>query len=191
MKVSRLLVLTLTTLSSSPVLAHAGTGEIMSFSSGFSHPFHGLDHVLAMTAVGMWAGFLRRGAILGLPLAFLSAMLVGVTLALVSVKIPAVEIGIAVSVLVLGTAITLGLRLPAAMTAIACGIFGLVHGYAHGTKMGESARAFHFIAGFVLATTLLHAGGFLAVASFVRNKPIVNSLFGGGIAVAGAALLFV
>ncbi len=191
MKVSRLLVLTLTTLSSSPVLAHTGTGEIMSFSSGFSHPFHGLDHVLAMTTVGIWAGFLRRRAILGLPLAFLSAMLVGVTLALVSVEIPAVEIGIAVSVLVLGAAIALGLKLPPAMAAITCGIFGLVHGYAHGTEMAESASAIHFTAGFMLATALLHAGGLAAAASFVRNKPFLNSLLGGGIAVAGAALLFV
>ncbi|GEO17930.1 hypothetical protein MAE02_56260 [Microvirga aerophila] len=138
----------------------------------------------------MWAGFLRRRAILGLPLAFLSAMLVGVTLALVSVKVPAVEIGVAVSVLGLGTAITLGLRLPTAMAAIACGIFGLVHGYAHGMEMAESPSAIHFTTGFVLATALLH-GGLAAAASFVRNKPFLNSLLGGGIAVAGAALLFV
>jgi urease accessory protein len=190
MKLSRLLVLAVTALGSSPALAHTGTGEVISSSSGFAHPFHGLDHVLAMTAVGMWAGFLGRRAVSRLPFAFLSAMLVGVTLALAGLEIPAVEIGIAASVLVLGTAIALGLRLPAATAAIACGIFGLVHGYAHGIEMGKGGSAVHFIAGFVLATALLHTGGLVAATSLVRNKPILNRLLGGGIAFAGAALLF-
>jgi urease accessory protein len=129
--------------------------------------------------------------VLGLPLAFPGAMLVGVTLALTGFEHPAVEIGIAASVLVLGAAIALGLRLPAAMAAIACGIIGLAHGYAHGIEMGQGASAVHFIVGFVLATALLHAGGLVAAASFVCNKPILNRLVGGGIAFAGAALLFV
>jgi urease accessory protein len=110
---------------------------------------------------------------------------------LLGVEIHAIETGIAASVLALGAAVALGLKLPPAMAAITCGIFGLAHGYAHGMKMGESTSAIHFTAGFMLATALLHAGGFTVAASFVRNKPVLNSLSGGGIAAAGAALLFV
>ncbi len=117
-------------------------------------------------------------------------MLVGVALALAGFEIPAIEIGIAASVLVLGTAIALGLRLPAATATIACGIFGLVHGYAHGTEMGQGVSAGQFSAGFLLATALLHAGGLAAAASLIHNKPILSRLLGGGIAVAGATLLF-
>jgi urease accessory protein len=192
MKVSRrFLVLALTALGSSPALAHTGTGDIVSFSSGFVHPFHGLDHVLAMVAVGMWAGFLGHRAVLGLPLAFLNAMLAGVTLALAGFGTPAVEIGIAASVLVLGTAIALGLRLPAATAAIVCAIFGLVHGYAHGTEMEQGASAAQFSVGFLLATALLHIGGVATAASLIRSRPALSRLLGGGIAVIGAALLFV
>jgi len=142
-----------------------------------------------MVAVGMWAGFLGRWVALGLPLAFLGTMLVGVILAVAGFELPAVEIGVAASVLVLGSAVALGLRLPAVTAAIDCGIFGLVHGYAHGTEMGQGGSAVQFSAGILLATALLHAAGLTAAASLVRNKPILNHLLGGGIAVAGAALL--
>ena len=190
MNVSRLLLLGVIALTPSPVLAHTGAGEIMSFSSGLTHPVHGLDHVLAMLAVGMWAGLLGRRSALGLPLTFLGAMLTGVALALIGIEVPAVETGIVASVLVLGLAIASGLRLPAATAAMICAIFGLVHGYAHGNEMGESVDAVHYIGGFLVATALLHAGGFVVAAALVRKTPDLNRMLGGGIALTGVALLF-
>ena len=97
--------LILAALSSSEAWAHTGHGATTGFMSGFAHPLGGLDHVLAMTAVGLWAGSLGRRAIIGLPASFLGAMALGFWAALMGSAIPMIEVGITASVLGLGLAV--------------------------------------------------------------------------------------
>jgi urease accessory protein len=182
--------LILAVLPSSEAWAHTGHGAATGFMSGFAHPFSGLDHVLAMTAVGLWAGSLGRRAIVGLPVSFLGAMALGFWAALMGSGVPMIEIGITASVLGLGLAVMLSLQLSLVLAAGACGIFGIFHGYAHGAEIAPAMSAVDYGAGFLLASTLLLGCG-LGLQSAVRRVPAMSRIFGGGVALAGVALFFV
>jgi urease accessory protein len=158
--------------------------------SGFAHPFSGLDHVLAMTAIGLWAGSLGRRAIIGLPVSFLSAMVLGFWAALMESGIPLIELGITASVLGLGLAVLLNLQPSLILAAGTCGIFGMFHGYAHGAEIPPAVSATDYGAGFLLASGLLLGSG-LGLQSAVGRIPTISRLFGGGVVLAGAALFFV
>jgi urease accessory protein len=182
--------LILTVLSSSEVWAHTGHGAATGFISGFVHPLSGLDHVLAMTVIGLWAGSLGRRAIIGLPVSFLSAMVLGFWAALMGSGIPMIEIGITASVLGLGLAVLLNLRPSLFLAAGTCGIFGTFHGFAHGVEIAPTVSAVDYGVGFLLACALLLGCG-LSLESAVRRVPAMSQVLGGGVALAGAALLFV
>jgi urease accessory protein len=182
--------LVLTALSSSEAWAHSGHGAATGFMSGFAHPFSGLDHVLAMTAVGLWAGSLGRQAIIGLPASFLGVMALGFWAALMGSGISMIELGITASVLGLGLAVLLNLQPSLVLAAGTCGIFGIFHGYAHGAEIAPAMSAVDYGAGFLLASTLLLGCG-LGLQSAVRRVPAMSRIFGGGVALAGAALFFV
>ncbi len=182
--------LVLTALSSSEAWAHFGHGAATGFMSGFAHPFSGLDHVLAMTAVGLWAGSLGRRAIIGLPASFLCAMALGFWAALMGAGIPMIELGITASVLGLGLAVMLNLQPSIVLAAGTCGIFGIFHGYAHGAEIAPVVSAIGYGAGFLLASALLIGCGF-GLQSAVRGGPAISRIFGGGVALAGAALFVV
>jgi urease accessory protein len=158
--------------------------------SGFAHPLSGLDHVLAMAAVGLWAGSLGRRAIIGLPASFLGAMALGFWAALMGTELPMIELGITASVLGLGLAVLLNLQPPLILAAGACGIFGIFHGYAHGAEIAPAVSTIDYGAGFLLASELLLGCG-LALQSAVRRVPAMSRIFGGGVALAGVALFFV
>jgi urease accessory protein len=158
--------------------------------SGFAHPLSGLDHVLAMAAVGLWAGSLGRRAIIGLPASFLGAMVLGFWAALMGTELPMIELGITASVLGLGLAVLLNLQPPLILAAGACGIFGIFHGYAHGAEIAPAVSTIDYGAGFLLASELLLGCG-LALQSAVRRVPAMSRTFGGGVALAGVALFFV
>ncbi len=148
-------------VSASPAFAHTGVaffGE-SGFAAGFVHPLFGLDHLLAMLGVGIWAAQLGGRAVWAVPGAFVSVMIAGAVLALAGAPLPMVEFGIGGSVLVMGALIALGARmpLPAAMGLV--GLFALFHGHAHGTELPGFAPPAAYGAGFVLATALLHAAG--------------------------------
>jgi urease accessory protein len=181
--------LILATMTSSQAWAHTGHDTASGFMSGFTHPLSGLDHVLAMTAVGFWAGSLGRRAIIGLPASFLSAMVFGFWAALIGSGIPMIEIGITASVLGLGLAVLLNLQPSLILAAGACGIFGIFHGYAHGVEIAPAVSAVDYGAGFLLASALLLGGG-LGLQSAVRRVPAMSRVFGGGVALAGMALFF-
>src|ERR1041384_53763 len=83
-------------------LAHAPGGETAGLLSGLRHPVSGLDHVLAMVAVGLWGAQLGRPALWLLPVTFPMVMAFGGMLGLLGVPLPGVELGIAASALVLG-----------------------------------------------------------------------------------------
>jgi len=139
-------------------LAHTGhetTGAV----HGLIHPFTGLDHLLAMLLVGLFAYQLGGRALWALPLAFLTALGLGGLLGMSAPGTGLVEIGIAVSVIVLGTAVALNLRAPVALAAAVVGFFAIFHGYAHGAEMPASASAMSYGAGFMLGTALLIAMG--------------------------------
>ena len=145
--------------SPSVALAHTGTGLAGGLSAGFAHPFTGFDHLLAMVSVGLWGAFLGRPLIYVLPVVFPMVMVAGAVLGMFGVPLPSVEMGIALSVTVLGTCIALALRAPVWAAAAIVGAFAIFHGYAHGRELPSAADPAGYSTGFVLATGLLHVLG--------------------------------
>ena len=142
-----------------PASAHVVGGEAIGFVSGVLHPVSGLDHIIAMVAVGLWGAQLGRPAIWMLPVTFPLIMAVGGFLGLIGLQLPGGEIAIALSGLCLGGAVALCWRPPIAAAAVLVGLFGLFHGYAHGAELPPGQSALLYSLGFVLATGLLHATG--------------------------------
>jgi urease accessory protein len=175
-------------LLASAAQAHVGAGGSPGFAAGFAHPLGGLDHVLAMVAVGLFAANLGGRALVAVPLSFLALMGVGGVLGMFGFGLPAAEIGIALSVVLLGLAVALPRRWPLGAAAALVGVFALFHGHAHGAEMPLGAAAAGYAAGFVAATALLHLGGLAAaMAAAPRSRAI---RFGGGaIACLGGAIL--
>ncbi len=173
-----------------PTLAHAHPGHAVSgLTHGFSHPLSGLDHLLAMLAVGLWAGQLGGRARWQVPAAFLGVMILGGMLGMVGVSIPALEQGILTSVLVLGVLIAAAVRLPAEGSVAIVSAFALFHGIAHGGEMPGGVSGLGYAGGFALATALLHLVGLGLglIAVEVRQTRYVR--FAGG-AIAIFALVF-
>ena len=129
------------------------------FMGGFAHPLFGLDHVVAMVAVGLWGAFLGPPALWLLPITFPMVMALGGAIAILGVPVPAVEIGIALSAIVLGGMIALAARPPIAIAALIVGAFAIFHGHAHGAELPPGTDAVAFSVGFVMATGLLHLAG--------------------------------
>jgi urease accessory protein len=139
--------------------AHILHGEAIGFLSGLEHPVSGLDHIVAMVAVGLWGAQLGAPAIWVLPVTFPLVMAVGGFLGLIGVSLPGTEIGIALSGVLLGAAVLLELRPPLAAAALLVGLFGLYHGHAHGAELPPGQNGLLYSLGFVMATGFLHATG--------------------------------
>jgi urease accessory protein len=177
-------------LAATPALAHTGAGATHGFLAGFGHPFLGLDHLLAMGAVGLWAGLVGGRALWAWPLAFAGVMIVGAALGLQGVALPGVELGIAASVVLLGLAAALRAPLPVLAGAGLCGLFALLHGHAHGAELPAGAGAGAYVAGFVLATAALHGAGIGLGWLAGRGAPAwLPRLAGGAVTAAGLVLL--
>lgn len=140
-------------------LAHVQSGEAGGFVSGLSHPVSGLDHVLAMVAVGLWGAQLGMPAIWILPVAFPMMMALGGMLGLMGAPLPGVELGIAVSAMVLGALVLGGVRLSLTAAVLVVAFFAVFHGHAHGTELQAGHNAVLYSLGFVIATGMLHAVG--------------------------------
>ncbi|MEA2983351.1 MAG: urease accessory protein [Alphaproteobacteria bacterium] len=175
---------------SSAALAHVGDHSHMSLAEGLVHPFSGLDHVLAMVAVGLWASQLGGRALWLLPLTFPAVMAAGAALGMSGVALPGVEIGIAGSVMVLGGAVALALRPSLAISIPLIGAFALLHGYSHGVELPASVSALSYGAGFIAATLALHGLG-IAIGVMAGRIPVrfAARTAGGAIACIGLALL--
>ncbi len=146
----------------SVAFAHADAGTITGgFLSGFFHPITGLDHVVAMIAVGLWGAFLGRPAIWILPIIFPLVMAFGGALGVAGIHIPYIEIGIALSGLILGLAVAFAVRPPLWIAALLVGAFAIFHGHAHGTELPNAANPLIYSIGFVVGTGLLHLAGIL------------------------------
>ena len=179
-------------MSSMPALAHTGAEHAFSFASGFTHPWTGLDHLLAMVAVGLWAGLNGGRALWAWPAAFVGVMLAGGALGIAGVPVPLVESGILASVVALGLLVLAAARLPVAAGAALVAAFALLHGHAHGAELPSGGAAVSYAAGFAVATVLLHAVG-LGIAALARSNPGRLAVRGAGalVAVAGVALAVV
>jgi urease accessory protein len=175
--------------AASPTLAHTGSVS-GGFASGFSHPLFGLDHAVAMVAVGLWGAFLGAPAIFILPLVFPLVMALGGVLGILGVPLPGVEIGIAVSATILGMMVALAARPPLWITAVIVGAFAVCHGHAHGVELPPGADAVAYSAGFVVATGVLHLCGiaFGLLARWPAGRVAVRAA-GGVIAIAGLMFL--
>lgn len=139
--------------------AHTTEGVAGGLESGILHPIMGLDHLVAMIAVGLWGAQLGRPLIYALPVAFPLMMVVGGLLGVADLGLPAAEVGIAASAVVLGLLITLALRLRTALAVAIVAAFAIFHGYAHGQELPEAASPISYGIGFVISSGLLHAAG--------------------------------
>ena len=139
--------------------AHIQAGEAGGLVSGLSHPVSGLDHVLAMVAVGLWGAQLGLPALWVLPVAFPMMMAFGGMLGLMDIPLPGVEVGIAMSAIILGTLVLGQIRLPLIGAILVVAFFAVFHGHAHGTELEPGQNAMLYSLGFVIATGLLHALG--------------------------------
>jgi urease accessory protein len=169
--------------------AHAGAGPAHGLADGFSHPLHGLDHLLAMIAVGLWAAQLGGRAIWAVPASFVGVMMLGGALGLSGATLPFVEGAILASVFLLGLLIVFSARPPLWAGAALVGAFALFHGHAHGAEMPENAVGALYAAGFVAATALLHLAGIglgLALAKW-RYAPAIR--IAGAAVILGGALI--
>jgi urease accessory protein len=140
-------------------LAHPGHGDTSALMHGFAHPITGIDHVLAMVAVGLFAAQLGGRAIWLVPLGFLGVMAAAGALGMAGLRLPFAETGIALSVIVLGLAVAFRLSLPVLAAMALVGFFALFHGHAHGAEMPAAASGIPYAVGFVGATAMLHAIG--------------------------------
>jgi len=183
--------LLLASLALLPALAQAHhlPGQTGGFASGLGHPLHGLDHILAMVAVGLWAAQSGGRSLWLLPLTFISLMTVGGALGLMGVQMPMVEAGILASVLILGVLIAAAARLPLAAGMTVVGLFAVFHGHAHGTEIPHAVSGVSYGIGFVLATLGLHACGLgLGLAAQNRfNVPVIR-FAGAAVVIAGLCL---
>ena len=173
----------------SAAAAHSGTGLAGGFLSGVEHPLSGPDHMLAMIAVGLWGAFLGRPLMIALPVIFPNMMAIGAGIGMAGVPLPPVELGIALSVLILGLMILFAVRAPVLVACAVVAMFGLFHGYSHGLELPSAADPIGYATGFVLCTGLLHVAG-IALGS-LRTLRFGNAglRVGGGV-IAACGLFF-
>ena len=170
---------------------HVERGQAEGFITGLSHPWSGLDHILAMVAVGIWGAQLGNPSLWLLPVAFPLVMSLGAMLGLLGVGLPGIEIGIALSAVVLGLMICGEIRLNPLAAAVIVGIFAIFHGHAHGTELPPGQSGLLYSMGFVIATGVLHGIGILI--GLIHRWPIgriILRLAGGAIMLMGFFFLY-
>jgi urease accessory protein len=165
--------------------AHSEQGVAIDFWGGFTHPIFGLDHVVAMVAVGLWGAFLVPPAIWVLPVVFPLVMALAGAYGVLGLPLHGVEIGIALSAIMLGAMVAGAVKPPLWVAALLVGAFAVFHGYAHGVELPVGADAIAFSMGFVIATGMLHLAGiaFGAVSRWPAGRIAVR--------VAGAVIVVI
>ena len=168
--------------------AHSMGAEGTNFITGLSHPFMGLDHLLAMIAVGIWAAQTGGSAVWRLPLSFVVMMAVAALFGANGYSLPAFEPLIAGSVILLGLMVVFAVRMPINVSMLLVGLFAVFHGYAHGLEMPQVSSALIYGSGFVLATASLHLIG-IGLGKIAYRKQVLSRLIGSMIALAGLYLV--
>ena len=169
---------------SNVVHAHIGVHANGSFETGLMHPFSGMDHMLAMIAVGLWAAQSGRRNLLSIPAVFVTVMAVGAAIGISGGSVPFAESGIAFSVAILGVLLALAVRGTWQWSAPLIAMFALFHGFAHGTEIPQFASPASYFAGFLMATLMLHACG-IAAAITLKNQATALRAGGAVIGLAG------
>ena len=187
-KFTRSLMTVMLLVAMQPLAAHTTGGAMGGLGSGLGHPFVGVDHLLAMLAVGIWAYQLGGDAIWKIPLVFVLTLLVGANVGLAGISLPFVEPMIATSVMVFGLLLVMKSRLMPGLASLLVALFALFHGYAHGVEMPMAASPLAYIIGFGLATIGLHALGVMLGYGMQRSAQMML-LRVGGFGLAGAGLL--
>lgn len=187
---SRIGLLAILAMVSASLSAHTETVAATGFTSGFLHPLLGVDHLVAMVAVGLWGTFLGRPAIWLLPVVFPTVMAFGGALGIAGIPIPFVETGIALSDVLLGLMVAFGVCAPLPVAAVLVGAFAIFHGHAHGTELPAAANPLSYATGFVVATGLLHLLGIFlgTLTRFPHGERLVRAA-GALIALVGVAFL--
>lgn len=185
-------LLNILTLISCTVYAHIGSGtnECSGFLSGFTHPLSGLDHLLAMLAVGLWAGQNKSKILWIAPLSFIVFMVIGAIAGIFGLNLPMGEIVILISLVVFGSLIALTVKPNTILAMFIIGIFAIFHGHVHGTEIAATSLPLMYTLGFVLSTGLLHLVG-IAISKFalLEKRVTLSSITGGSIMVAGILML--
>jgi urease accessory protein len=179
------------TLIPAAAFAHTGAGEVHGFVWGFVHPLGGLDHILAMVTVGIFAWQLGGRALRLVPATFVLLMAAGAALGMAGLPLPFVEFGIAASVIVLGGMIAFASSAPIGVAMGIVGFFAIFHGHAHGTEVALDTAGGAYAAGFLLATALLHLAGIALGCAIGRiaDGRTTYRLGGSLVALAGLAIL--
>jgi urease accessory protein len=189
----RLMIATALMLVPSAAFAHPAIGDAHGFVQGLAHPLGGLDHILAMVAVGVFAWQLGGRALWAVPATFVLVMALGGMLGIAGIGLPGVEFGIAASVIVLGAIVALRVNASVALAMGVVALFAIFHGHAHGTEMPLAAASVPYALGFMLATALLHLAGIALGFVIGRAGESYGRLgyrFAGGfVALAGIAIL--
>jgi urease accessory protein len=187
-KLGRSILVVAALIVATPATAH--TGDVAGgFAGGFAHPLFGPDHIVAMVAVGLWGAFLGAPAIWLLPIVFPLVMAFGGVLGIAGVPLPYVEVGIAISAIVLGAMVAIAAKPPLWFAAILVGAFAIFHGHAHGTELPAASDATAFAIGFVVATGLLHLCG-IAFGRLAQTRRGSLAVQAAGVSIALAGLVF-
>lgn len=173
-------------IAADPAFAHAGTGLPGGFVAGVEHPMTGPDHMLAMVSVGVWGHFLGKPLIYLLPMVFPIMMAIGAGVGMGGVPLPPVELGIALSVCILGALIMAAVRVRVWIACAVVGLFALFHGYSHGVELPSAADPIGYSLGFVFATGTLHVLGIGvgAIARLPKGELVLRAM-GGVVAACG------
>ncbi|MCA1407604.1 HupE/UreJ family protein [Ensifer sp. IC3342] len=172
--------------------AHTGAGAAGGLAHGFMHPVGGLDHILAMVAVGTFASIIGGRALWLVPASFVLMMAAGGALGIEGIAVPFVEIGIAASVIVLGLAVALRWNPPTAVAMGVVSLFAIFHGHAHGAEMPMDASGLQYALGFMAATALLHVAGIglgFALGRVGAKSHVATRLGGSAMALAGLGIM--
>lgn len=172
-----------------PALAHTGAGHASGFMAGISHPVGGHDHLLAMLSVGIWSALAsgeKKWRMWVAPAAFVAAMLAGASAGYLQLPLPMVEMGIALSVLLLGLMIVARVELPLALGVAVIALFAVYHGHAHGSEATGAILA--YMAGFAIATASLHVAG-IGLGLLLTRARLAAIGAGALISAAGAYML--
>jgi urease accessory protein len=169
--------------------AHGVHESAGGFGAGLAHPFMGLDHVLAMLTVGLWAAQTGGRALWAVPATFVATMAAGSALALAGFALPHVEIVVALSVVTLGLLVAFAVRMPLPVGVALTGAFALFHGYAHGSELPALASPVTYAVGFLLATALLHLSG--VASGLALDRVHIRRLRLAGACVSAAGVMLV
>ena len=186
-----LLTLAAALFAATPAEAHSFGVVGVGFEAGFAHPFSGLDHLLAMIGLGAWASLAGARLRWAMPSAFIAFMCFGALLGAAGGSLPAIETGIAGSVLVVGALIAIAPQSVPAWAAVGIAALGILHGHAHGSEIPAAASPIAYAAGFVIATGALHLAGIFGGDLLQRAGRLPRKAAGAGVTLAGLFLLVV